>query len=128
MNARKAIREAIEHMPNFFGRTRKVSIGAEGATETIVYTQSQIADLIACVLPDNLRAAGYALVELPGIDTDQPGRRYVRVPITAQPWADGEVRISPNGDRVSIVNVPAGLPMQDAPALAVALLAAHASR
>ncbi|SHU53346.1 hypothetical protein [Mycobacteroides abscessus] len=125
---RTAIREAIERIPNFFGQTRNVTIGAEGATETIVYTQSQIADLIACVLPGSLQAKGYALTKLPGIETDQPGRRYVRVPITAQPWADGEVRIAPNGDRVSIVNVPAGLPMQDVPALAVALLAAHASQ
>ena len=126
MDARKAIRDAIESIPNLFGLTRKVTIGAEGETETIVYTQAQVADLIGTMLPGRLLAQGYLIIELPTIESDN-GRRSVRVPITAQPWVDGEVRISPHGDQVAITNVPALLPMQDVPALATALMAAHAT-
>ncbi|OHU23413.1 hypothetical protein BKG77_07040 [Mycobacteroides chelonae] len=125
MDARKAIREVIEAMPNLFGLTRKVSIGAESETETVIYTQAQVADLIASILPDGLKPKGYLVVELPGIETDDAGRRYVEVSITARPWAAGEVRISPRGDEVAMANIPPVLPMQDAPALASALMAAH---
>ncbi|SHU93956.1 Uncharacterised protein [Mycobacteroides abscessus subsp. abscessus] len=129
MDARKAIHEIIESIPNLFGMTRKVTIGAEGDTETIVYTQAQVADMIASILPDALKAKGHTVIELPGIESvpDQPRRRYVRVPITAQPWSDGEVRISPHGDEVAIRNVPDRLHMQDVPALASALMAAHST-
>lgn len=124
MDARTAIREIIEAMPNFFGHTRNATIGAQGETETIVYTQAQIADLIAAVLPDRLKDTGHLVIQLPAIETDDAGRRYVRVPITARPWADGEVRISPHGDEVAIANTPPILPMQDIPTLATALIAA----
>lgn len=127
MDARKAIREVIENIPNLFGQTRKATIGAEGDTETIVYTQAQVAAAIASILPDGLKAKAHMVIGLPAIEASQPGRRYVRVPITAQPWAGGEVRIGPDGDQVAIVNVPATLPMQDVPALATALMAAHAT-
>lgn len=128
MDARAAIRDIIEHIPNLLGMTRKVTIGAAGQTETIVYTQAQIADLIAATLPDGLKDRGHLLISLPAIETmpDQPGRRYVRVPITAQPWSDGEVRISPSGDQVAIVNVPPKLPVHDIPAVATALMAVWA--
>lgn len=65
------------------------------------------------------------VIALPEVETYESGRRYVRVPITAQPWSDGAVRISPHGDQVAIREVPDKLPMQDAPALASALMAAH---
>lgn len=125
MDARKAIREIIESIPNLFGTTRKATIGAEGDTETIVYTQAQVADMIASILPDSLKTRGHAVIALPEIDTDDSGRRYVRVPITDQPWADGLVRISPHGDQMAIRDVPDKLPMQDVPALAGALMAAY---
>jgi hypothetical protein len=125
MDARKAIGEIIEGIPNLFGLTRKVSIGAEGETETVVYTQAQVADLIASVLPGGLKPKGYLVIKLPGIQTDEAGRRYVEVPITARPWAPGEVRISPRGNEVAVANIPPVLPMHDVPALATALLAAH---
>lgn len=125
VDARKAIGEIIEGIPNLFGLTRKVSIGAEGDTETVVYTQAQVADRIASVLPDGLKPKGYLVIELPGIQTDDAGRRYVDVPITARPWAAGEVRLSPRGNEVAMANIPPVLPMQDAPALASALMAAH---
>ncbi|WP_423487909.1 hypothetical protein [Mycobacteroides sp. PCS013] len=125
MDARKAIREIIVGMPNLLGLTRKVSIGAEGETETVVYTQAQVAGLIASMLPDGLKAKGCLVIELPVIQTDEAGRRYVEVPITARPWAPGEIRISPRGDEVAIANIPPILPIQDVPALASALMAAH---
>lgn len=126
MDARKAIRQVIEHIPNLFGITRGVTIGAEGQAETIVYTQAQVADIIASILPDALKTKGHMVIALPEVETDESGRRYVRVPITAQPWSDGAVRLSPHGDQVVIRNVPDKLPMQDVPALATALMAAHA--
>lgn len=102
MDARKAIREVIESIPNLFGITRGVTIGAEGQTETVVYTQAQVADIIASILPDALKAKGHLMIALPAIETDSAGRRYIPVPITAHPWAEGEVRISPRGDEVAI--------------------------
>lgn len=58
MDARKAIREVIESIPNLFGITRGVSLGAEGQTETIVYTQAQVADIIARYCPTPSRPRG----------------------------------------------------------------------
>lgn len=130
MDARKAIREVIESIPNLFGHTRKKTIGAQGETEAIVYTQAQVADLIAAILPESLKTKGHIVIgPLPGIESvpDQPRRRYVRVPITRQPWSDGAVRISPHGDEVVIRNVPDRLHMQDVPALTAALMAAHST-
>lgn len=127
MEARKAIREIIESIPSLFGVTRKTTIGAEGETETVVYTQSEVADVIASILPDALKTKGHMVIALPEVETDESGRRYVRVPITAQPWSDGAVRISPQGDQVATVNVPDKLPMQDVPALASALMAAYST-
>lgn len=125
MDARKAIREVIEAIPSLFGTTRTKTIGAEGETETVIYTQAQVADLIASVLPDALKAKGHMMIALPEVESYESGRRYVRVPITAQPWSDGTVPISPHGDAVAIRNVPDKLPMQDVPALASALMAAY---
>lgn len=125
METRKAIAQIIEGIPNLFGLTRKVNIGADGETETVVYTQAQVAGLIASMLPDGLKAEGCLVIELPVIQADEAGRLYVEVPITARPWASGEIRISPRGDEVAVANVPPVLPMQDVPALACALMAAH---
>ncbi|SIC55925.1 Uncharacterised protein [Mycobacteroides abscessus subsp. abscessus] len=125
MNVRTAISQIIEHIPNLL--SANVFERFSGTSEHVVHTQAHVADLIASVLPSNLLAEGYLIIELPTIE-DENGRRLVRVPITAQPWADGEVRISRQGDLVAIVNVPAKLPMQDVPALACALMAAWAVR
>lgn len=46
------------------------------------------------------------MIALPAVETDSAGRRYVSVPITGRPWANGEVRISPRGDEVAIANTP----------------------
>lgn len=126
MNVRTAISQAIERIPNLL--TSTVIERFTGKAEHVTHSQEHVADLISAVLPGSLKADGYLIVKLPNVDTDDTGRRTIRVPVTAQPWVDGEVRIGPRGDEVAIVNVPARLPVQDAPALAVALLAAHALR
>lgn len=61
MDARKAIREVIE------------SIGAEGQTETIVYTQAQVADIVASILPDALKSRGHVVIALPEVETYESG-------------------------------------------------------
>lgn len=75
-----------------------MTIGAEGQTETIVYTQAQVADIVASILPDALKSRGHVVIALGEVETYESSRQYVRVPITAQPWSDGAVRISPHGD------------------------------
>lgn len=125
MSVRLAIRQAIECIPNLL-TSRAVDRFTRKA-EHVTHSASQVADLIASVLPDGLKSQGFLIVKLPGLDIDEHGRQSIRVPVTAQPWSDGEVRISSRGDQVAIVNVPAGLPMQDVPALAAALMAAYVS-
>ncbi|MDO3058491.1 MULTISPECIES: hypothetical protein [Mycobacteriaceae] len=125
MNAYTAIRQIIESMPNFFGLTQKVTIGAEGETETRVYTQEDIASHVAANLADKIHTKGCLVVELPPVETDEYGSRTVRVPMNGQAWAYGEVRISDQGDRLVIVDIPSRLPIDDAPAFAAAVLAAY---
>lgn len=125
MDVRSAVCAVIEHLPGFFGMTRKLTIGV--GTEEIVYTQAQIADRIAAVFEDNLRAKGFVVLRLPPVVCDEPGRRYIRVPVTGRPWADGEVRVGPTGDEVAIVDVPARMLVQDVPGFAAALMGAHAA-
>lgn len=124
MDAYRAIREVIAGVPGFFGTTRKRTIGV--GVDEIVYSQDEIAQRVAAVLPDGLAARGVALVGLPPVECEEPGRRWVRVPVTGQPWVDGEVRIGARGDRVAFVNIPASLLVQDVPGFAAALMAAHA--
>ncbi|WP_139361045.1 hypothetical protein [Mycobacterium sp. D16R24] len=90
-----------------------------------MYSQDRVAETIAAVLPASLNAEGYQIVKLPNVEADTTGCRYVRVPVTDRPRVDGEVTISPDGDRVAIRDIPDVLPMQDVPALASALLAAY---
>lgn len=125
MNACTAIQQIIENMPNFFGLTRKATIGAEGDTETRVYTQDDIAGHVAARLISRIHTKGCLVVELPPVETDEYGSQTVRIPITGQAWAYGEVRISDQGDGLIIVDIPSRLPLDDAPAFAAALLATH---
>ncbi|EIC70379.1 hypothetical protein S7W_05673 [Mycobacteroides abscessus M94] len=62
MDAYRAIREVIAGMPGFFGTTRKRTIGV--GVDEIVYSQDEIAQRVAAVLPDGLAARGVALVGL----------------------------------------------------------------
>ncbi|MDM2350559.1 Uncharacterised protein [Mycobacteroides abscessus subsp. abscessus] len=124
MDARKAISEVIEAMPNFFRLTRKETIG-QGHYETKVFSQEDIANHVASTLMDNLGAKGCQVVELPPVETDEYGSRTVRVPITGQGWAYGEVRIDERRDQLAIIDIPARLPIDDAPTVAAALLATY---
>ena len=125
MDARKAIREVIESIPNLFGITRGVTIGAEGQTETVLYTQAQVADIIASILPDALKTKGHLMIALlrsrPTVLAVATFR--CRSPRVRGPKAKcGSLRVA---TRVAIANTPSVLPMRDVPALAAALMAAH---
>lgn len=125
MSARTAISQIIERIPNLLSAMVIEQFTRE--PKQVTHSQERVAATIAALLPDGLKDAGYVIIELTAIEDDD-GRRYVRVPVTAQPWTDGEVRISPRGDQLAIVNVPDRLLMQDAPALAAALMAAWTVR
>lgn len=112
-------------MPNFFRLTRKETIG-HGHYVTKVFTQDDIAGHVASTLADKLGDKGCRIVELPPVETDEYGSRTVRVTITGQGWAYGEVRIDERHDRLVIVDIPSRLPIDDAPAVAAAMLAAYA--
>ncbi len=126
MDAYRAIREVIAGMPNFFRLTQKETVG-HGHYVTKVFSQEDIAGHVASKLIDDLITKGCLVVELPPVEADEYGSRVARVPITGQGWAYGEVRLNDRGDRAVIVDVPSRLPIEDAPALAAALLAVHAA-
>lgn len=126
MDPRQAISEIIKAMPNFFRLTLKETIG-HGHYQTTVFSQEDIAGHVASTLMENLSTKGCQVVELPPVETDEYGSRTVRVPITGQGWAYGEVRIDERRDRLAIVDIPARLPIDDAPQLAAALLATYAA-
>ncbi|MBA0047720.1 hypothetical protein [Mycobacteroides sp. LB1] len=128
MEANKAIREIIEEMPHFFGLTRKQTIGAEGETEAAVYTQEDIAGHVSSTLMAKINTKGCSVLELPNVENDEYGSRTVRIPITGQGWAYGEVRIDDRRGRLVIVDIPSRLPIDDAPLVAAALLAAQPNR
>lgn len=44
-----------------------MTLGAEGQTETIVYTQAQVADIIASIPPDALKTKGHVVIALPEV-------------------------------------------------------------
>ncbi|AMU24536.1 hypothetical protein MM1S1540310_0047 [Mycobacteroides abscessus subsp. bolletii 1S-154-0310] len=58
------------------------------------------------------------MVWLPPVNEDELGTRTVQVPLSVQPWADGEVRLNEHGTGVVITHVPSRLPIRDAPQLA----------
>lgn len=125
MSAQSAISRIVGAIPNLLSAT--VVERFTGKAEHVVYSQERVAEAIAAVLPASLKEQGYQLVKLPNVETTDSGRLCVRVPVTSQPWADGQVSISPERDRVSVANVPDILPMQDVPALASALMAAYST-
>lgn len=127
MHASDAIRELIEQMPNFFRLTYKLTVGRGDETETREFTQEDIAGHVASTLMSKLGTKGCLVVELSVVEVDEYGSRTARVPIAGQAWAYGEVRIDEGRDQLVIVDVPCRLAVDDAPALASALLAAHAA-
>lgn len=78
------------------------------------------------MLPDLLAAEQILLVELPSVAADNYSGWAVRVPLSEQPWADGEVCLDRAG-RVALAGIPRPLRVADVPAVAAALLAVHKS-
>lgn len=127
MDAFTAICEVIVAMPEFFRETRLVrNENVQGWRDEIaVLSQAEIAANVARALLHHLGDKGHQVIELPPVEADQFGTRAVQVPLSFQPWADGEVRINQQGTGIVIAHVPSRLPMQDVPALASALMAAY---
>ncbi|WP_016894236.1 hypothetical protein [Mycobacteroides abscessus] len=113
MSVERAISQVIERIPELYSPA----------------TRKHMAQIVASVLPAQLmdQDNGYIVLGLPAVQTDEFGTRTARVPLTHQPWADGEVRINQQGTGIVIAHVPPRLPMQDVPALASALMAVWAA-
>ncbi|EIV23286.1 hypothetical protein BKG58_10070 [Mycobacteroides abscessus subsp. abscessus] len=127
MDAFTAICEVINAIPDFFREKRLVrnEVRQGWSDETAILSQAEIAVKVARALLHRLGDRGYQVVWLPPVNEDEFGTRTVQVPLSFQPWADGEVRLNEHGTGVVIAHVPSRLPIRDAPQLAAALLAAH---
>jgi len=116
-----AIEQVIAGMPNLLSLTRIPKYGA--APVTVVHSQRAVASRITSVLPELLRERGFVVVRLSAVRLDDFGCPSVRVFLSDRPWADGEVYVQ--ADRLVWTSVPARVLLQDAPAVAAALLAVH---
>ncbi|SHS19440.1 Uncharacterised protein [Mycobacteroides abscessus subsp. abscessus] len=121
---REALRRVIAAIPDLLWHHATRSFIRDADTHVQIRTQDEVADRIASILPALLAAEGYVLVELPNIDPDGYGSWSVRVPLSEQPWADGEV-IRTGSASIALAGVPAAIPLRDVPAVAAALLAMH---
>lgn len=124
MTARAVLTQLIAGIPDLLGRTVTPRFIADPAAYAHVRSADEVADRIASVLPALLAAEGYVLVQLPNIGPDGYGGWSVRVPLSEQPSADGEVFIDRAG-RLVLCGFPSRIPICDAQALAAALLAIH---
>lgn len=120
---RVAIRESITAIPNLLGgvHIEKFTLHQRQVT----YTQPEVAELIAAVLPQLLRSRNCALLPLPTIGPDSYGGHSIRIALTNQPWADAEIRIDLDSRELVLVGLPNRLPIQDASTVAAAILAAE---
>jgi len=116
----------IAGIPNMLSRTHDPSFIRDPDAFVEVRTPEEVAGRIASVLPALLAAEGILLVELPNIAPDGYGGWAVRIPLSEQPWADGEVFLDRTG-RIALAGIPRSLPIADAPTVAAALLAIHAA-
>lgn len=119
-----ALARLIAGIPNLLNRTHDPSFIRDPDAFVEVRTPEEVAERIASVLPDLLAAKGILLVELPAVAPDGYGGLAVRVPLSEQPWADGEVCLDKAG-RIAFAGIPRPLPVADSPAVAAALLAIH---
>lgn len=124
MSARAVLTRLIAGIPDLLGRTATPNFIGDPAAHVHVRSTDEVADRIASVLPALLAAEGYMLVQLPNIDPDGYGGWSVRVPLSEQPCADGEVFIDQTG-RLALSGFPSRIPLRDALGLAAALLAIH---
>lgn len=121
---RDALRRVIAAIPDLLWHRATRNFIRDADTHDQVRTQEEVADRIASILPALLATEGYVLVELPNIEPDGYGSWSVRVPLSEQPWADGEV-IRTGQCSITLCGLPRPLPLRDVPALAAALLAMH---
>ncbi len=124
MTTRQILAQVIAAIPNLLHQTTSPSFIRDPDTHVHVRTPEEVADKIASILPALLAAEGCVLVELPNIEPDGYGSWSVRVPLSEQPWADGEVFINRAG-RITLAGIPTRLPLADVPAVGAALLAMH---
>lgn len=116
-----AIEQVIAQMRNLLVMTHTPKYSATPVTE--VQSQGQVASRIAGALPELLRERGFLVVQLPTVRPDDFGCPSVRVFLSDRPWADGEVYAQ--ADRLVWTSVPARMLLQDAPAVAAAVLAVY---
>ncbi|MFA4084321.1 hypothetical protein ONA92_21725 [Mycobacteroides salmoniphilum] len=126
MTARTVLARVIAGIPNLLSRIHDPSFIRDPDTFVEVRTPEEVADRIASVLPALLAAEGIMLVELPYLGPDGYGGWSIRVPLSEQPWADGEVFLDRTG-RIVLAGIPRQLPVADVPGVAAALLAIHAA-
>jgi hypothetical protein len=117
----------IAGIPHLLSRTHDPSFIRDPEAFVEVRTPEEVAGRIASVLPDLLAAEGILLVEIPNVGPDGYGGWAVRVPLSEQPWADGEVCLDKAG-RIALAGIPRPLRGADVPAVAAALLAVHTCR
>ncbi|WP_255785919.1 hypothetical protein [Mycobacteroides abscessus] len=123
-STRRVLKQLITGIPDLLARTITPSFSRDPEPYMHISTLDEVADRIASLLPALLAAEGYALIELPHLEPDGYGSWSVRVPLSEQPWADGEVLFDRHG-RFALIGIPSKLPAADAPAVAAALLAVH---
>ncbi|SKL84164.1 Uncharacterised protein [Mycobacteroides abscessus subsp. massiliense] len=124
MTARTVLTRVIAGIPNLLSRTHDPNFIRDPDAFVEVRTPEEVADRIASVLPALLTAEGILLLELPDIEPDGYGGWSIRVPLSEQPWADGEVFLDRTG-RIALAGIPLPLPVADSPAVAAALLAVY---
>lgn len=110
----------IESIPNLLQATAVEKF--TGRQITVTHSQAEVAARISAIFDASMRARGCVVVELPVVQTDIQGGFCVRIPLSAQPGADGEIWVDRNG-MLAVASVPARLSVQDAAAVAGALLA-----
>lgn len=124
MTARAVLTRLIAGIPDLVSRHVTPRFISDPPAYMHVRSADEVADRIASVLPALLAGEGYVLVQLPNIDPDGYGGWSVRVPLSEQPCADGEVFIDQD-NRLALAGFPSRIPIVDAPGLASALLAIH---
>ncbi|SHQ49166.1 hypothetical protein [Mycobacteroides abscessus] len=124
MTVRQILAQVIAGIPNLLHQDATARFIRDPATHVHVHTPDEVADKIASILPALLAAEGCVILELPHIAPDGHGGWSVRVPLSEQPWADGEIFINQAGG-ITLAGIPAKLPLSDVPAVGSALLAVH---
>lgn len=125
LRGRAAVCQSINAIPNLLAAVQVEKFTLH--RQLVTYTQLEVAERIAAVLPQLLKARDCTLLPLPAVEPDGYGGRSIRIPLTDQPWADAEILTDPDAQILRLVGLPTRLPIQDAAVVAAALLAAEAA-